>query len=185
MTRGSHGERCHVCQTPTGHRNTDGVPELETNHLSAPSEIRKMGLTIELLESQTGKTDVTKSRQPWERSSIFCEHTRALSSQGAGLLSLGGRCWALPSSSSLRVPPHQCGEAEPALQREAPAASTLWGHPCRGQCRQRLAAAMGHSGLRGWHGGLSSARTDREVHPNSTHTAAALGAAIVTFFVAS
>lgn len=188
MTGGSHGERCHVCQTPTGRRNTDGIPELESNHLSAPSEIRKMGLTIELLESQTGKTDVTKSRQPWERSSTFCEHTHPLSSscpcKGLGRSALVAAAGRSPSSSSLHVPPHQCGEAEPAPQRGAPAASTPWGHPCRGQCRQRLAAAMGHSGLRGWHGGLSSARPDREVHPNSTHRAAALGAASVTFFVA-
>lgn len=139
MTRGSYGERCHVCQTPTGHRNTDGIPELETNHLSAPSEIRKMGLTIEILESQTGKTDVTKSRQPWERSSIFCEHTCALSSsrpcKWLGCSALVTAAGHSRSSSSLRVPPHQCREAEPAPQRGVPAASTPWGHPCRSQCR--------------------------------------------------
>lgn len=66
VTGGSHGERCHVCQPPTGRRNTDGVPELETDNLSVPSEIRNTGLTIKLVESQAGKADVTKSRQPWE-----------------------------------------------------------------------------------------------------------------------
>lgn len=53
--RGSQGERYHVCQPPTGHRNTDNVPALETKNLSVSSEKRKTEVIIKILGSQTAK----------------------------------------------------------------------------------------------------------------------------------
>lgn len=178
VTGGNHGERCHVCHPSMGCRNTDGTPKPETNNLSVPSETGKLGLTIKLLESQAGKTDVTKSRQPWERSSVSCEHTHMLPSSRPCWVARWP-LWALALSFSPRVSPRQCGEAELAQRCRAPTTSTLYGCPCPGQPQQQRAGASEHSVTRG-----SRGRPDREVCPEVAPKAAALGAAGVTCFAA-
>lgn len=106
VTRGSHGERYHIYQPSLGYRNTDSIPEWGTNNL----EIRKKGLTIKLLESQRGQTDVTKSRQPWEQPNMVCGHTctshlARSSALGSALSTTAGACGQHPPVPPVSCPP--------------------------------------------------------------------------------